>query len=148
MAIATRTAETTWEGTLAGGTGQIRFGTGAAGPLPVTWASRTERPDGKTSPEELAAAAHSSCYAMALSLRLGERNAPPERLTIAATVTLDEADGVPTIVTSHLQVTARVPGLDATGFQAAVAEASELCPVSRLFAGAKISVEAALEPGS
>lgn len=148
MAIATRTAETTWEGLLASGSGQIRMGTGAAGPLPVTWASRTEKPDGKTSPEELAAAAHSACYAMALALRLGERKTPPERLTIAATVTLDEVDGVPTIVSSQLRVTARVPRLDEAGFQAAVHEANELCPVSRLFAGAKITVEAALEPAA
>lgn len=148
MAIATRMAETTWEGALASGSGEIRLDTGAAGPLPVTWASRTEKPGGKTSPEELAAAAHSSCYAMALALRLAERKAAPERLTVAATVTLDEVDGVPTIVSSQLRVKARVPGLDEAGFQAAVGEASELCPVSRLFAGAKITVEAALESGS
>ena len=148
MAIATRTAETTWEGPLASGGGQIRLGTGAVGTLPVTWASRTETPDGKTSPEELAAAAHSSCYAMALALRLGERTTAPQRLSISATVTLDEVNGAPTIVSSQIRVGARVPGLDETGFQAAVNEASELCPVSRLFAGAKITVEAALEPAA
>jgi osmotically inducible protein OsmC len=70
----------------------------------------------------------------------------PERLTISATVTLDEEDGVPTIVSSHLDVTAGVPGLDQAAFDAVAAEASELCPVSRLFAGAKITVNAALEP--
>jgi lipoyl-dependent peroxiredoxin len=95
MAIAIRTAQTTWEGPLASGTGTVRTGSGAAGELPVTWASRTERADGGTSPEELAAAAHSACYAMALALRLGERKAVPERLAITATVTLDEAGGVP-----------------------------------------------------
>jgi hypothetical protein len=79
MAVAIRTAHTTWEGPLAGGTGLIRTGSGAAGELPVTWASRTERADGKTSPQELAAAAHSSCYAMALALRLNEHKAVPER---------------------------------------------------------------------
>ena len=110
MAIAIRMAQTTWEGPLASGTGTVRMGSGAAGELAVTWASRTERADGKTSPEELAAAAHSACYAMALALRLGERKAVPERLAITATVTLDEAGGVPTIVSSHLDVTARVPG--------------------------------------
>jgi osmotically inducible protein OsmC len=99
-----------------------------------------------TSPEELAAAAHSSCYAMALTLRLGEHKATPDRLSVAATVTLDQADGVPTIVSSHLDVTARVPGLDPAGFDTAVSEASDLCPVSRLFAGAKITVDATLEP--
>lgn len=148
MAIATRTARTTWEGPLASGAGTVRTGSGAAGELPVTWASRTERADGKTSPEELAAAAHSACYAMALSLRLGARDAVPERLDITATVTLDEADGVPTIVSSHLEVTARIPGLDPDGFDAAISEASELCPVSRLFAGAKITVSASLDPAA
>ena len=83
-------------------------------------AARTGRARGKTSPEELAAAAHSACYAMALALRLGEHKAIPERLAITATVTLDEADGVPTIVSSHLDVTASIPGLDKTVFDAAV----------------------------
>lgn len=146
MAIAVRTAETTWHGSLASGGGTIRPASGAVGELPVTWASRTEEPGGKTSPEELAAAAHSSCFAMALALRLGERGAAAERLTVTAAVTLDEVDGAPTIVSSALQVRGRVPGLDAAGFQQAVDEAAALCPVSRLFAGAKISVTAALEP--
>ena len=145
--MAIRTAQTTWEGSLASGTGLLRLGSGATGELAITWASRTERADGKTSPEELAAAAHSACYAMALALRLGEYKAVPERLVIAATVTLDEA-GVPTIVSSHLDVTARVPGLDKARFDALIGEASELCPVSRLFAGAKITVDARLEPAS
>ena len=146
MAIAVRTAQTTWEGPLTSGTGTVRMSSGATGELPVTWAARTGRADVKTSPEELAAAAHSACYAMALALRLGEHKAVPERLAITATVTLDEQGGVPTIVSSHLDVTAAVPGLDAAGFEAVIGEASELCPVSRLFAGAKITVDAALEP--
>ena len=148
MAIAVRMAQTTWEGPLASGTGLIRMGSGAAGELAVTWASRTERADGRTSPEELAAAAHSACYAMALALRLGEHKAFPERLAITATVTLDEAGGVPAIVSSHLDVTARVPGLDPADFDVVVGEASDLCPVSRLFAGAKITVDAALDTAS
>lgn len=146
MAIAVRTAQTTWEGPLASGTGTVRMGSGAAGELAVTWAARTERADRKTSPEELAAAAHSACYAMALALRLGERKTLPERLAITATVTLGQAGDVPAIVSSHLDVTARVPGLDKTAFDTVVGEASDLCPVSRLFAGAKITVDAALEP--
>ena len=146
MAIAERTSETTWQGTLAGGTGTIRPASGALGELPVTWASRTTEPGGKTSPEELAAAAHSSCFAMALALRLGEHDATAERLTVSATVTLDEVEGKPTIVSSDLRVRGRVPGLDGRGFQEAVDEAAALCPVSRLFAGAKISVTAALDP--
>jgi osmotically inducible protein OsmC len=112
MAIAERTAETTWEGSLASGSGTIRAASGALGELAVTWASRTEQPGGKTSPEELAAAAHSPCFAMALALRLGERKAVPRRLTVTATVTLDEIGGVPTIVSSGLRVRGQVPGLD------------------------------------
>ena len=76
---------------------------------------------------------------------LGEHQAVPERLAITATVTLDETDGVPTIVSSHLDVTARIPGLDPPQFSAVIGEASDLCPVSRLFAGAKVTVDAALE---
>jgi osmotically inducible protein OsmC len=95
MAIAVRKAQTTWEGPLATGVGTVRMGSGAAGELVVTWASGTERADGKTSPEELAAAAHSACYAMALALRLGAHDAVPERLAITATVTLEEAAAFP-----------------------------------------------------
>ncbi|MFZ0996165.1 MAG: OsmC family peroxiredoxin [Candidatus Dormiibacterota bacterium] len=145
MKIAERTAETVWEGPLVSGRGAVQATSGAFDSLAVTWAARTERPNGMTSPEELAAAAHSSCFAMALSLRLGERRAAPERLTVRATVVLEEVDGVPTIVSSTLQVRGRVPGLDAVGFQSAVDEAAVLCPVSRLFAGARISVIAELE---
>lgn len=146
MAIAERTAETTWEGGLARGHGTIRPDSGAFDELPVTWAARTEAPDGKTSPEELAAAAHSSCFAMALTLCLGERDLQPDRLTVSSTVTLDEVGGRPTIVSSALVVRARVPGLDADGFQAAVDQATELCPISRLFTGATIMVSSDLEP--
>jgi len=147
MADAQRTAEAVWKGSLAQGSGEVTLASsGAAGPLPVTWASRTARPEGKTSPEELAAAAHSSCFAMALALRLGERNNPPQQLSVEATVTLDDVDGAPTIVSSQLLVKGRVIGLDGDGFQAVVDEAAALCPISRLFTGARISVEALLEP--
>ncbi|WP_198047635.1 OsmC family peroxiredoxin [Kutzneria sp. 744] len=98
-----------------------------------------------SSPEELAAAAHSACFAMALVLRLGERKARAERLTVTATVTLAEVDGVSTIVSSALRVGGRVPTVDAAGFQSAVDEAAALCPVSRLFAGAKVTVHAEIE---
>ena len=145
MSIAVRSAVTTWEGSLAGGSGTLTGASGALGELPVSWAARTEEPGGKTSPEELAAAAHSSCFAMALALRLGEHKAVPQQLTVSATVTLDEVDGLPTIVSSDLRVRAQVPGLDDSGFQEIVAEAAALCPVSRLFAGAKISVDAVLD---
>jgi osmotically inducible protein OsmC len=146
MSIAQRSAQTNWQGSLAAGSGRVTSGSGALDNLDVTWAARTEQPGGLTSPEELAAAAHSSCFAMALALRLGERQTPPQQLRVEATVILDEVDGLPTIVSSELLVKARVNGLDADGFRAAVDEAAALCPVSRLFAGARISVEALLEP--
>ena len=146
MSIAQRSAVTTWEGSLAAGSGSVVSGSGALGDLDVTWAARTEEPGGKTSPEELAAAAHSSCFSMALALRLAEAHVTPQRLRVEATVTLDEVDGLPTIVSSLLLVRARVDGLDGDRFQKVVDEAAALCPVSRLFAGARISVEALLEP--
>ncbi len=144
MTIARRSAVTTWEGSLAAGHGVIQGQSGALHDLDVTWAARTEAPDGKTSPEELAAAAHSSCFSMALSLKLTEANVPPQQLRVEAVVTLDEADGVPTIVSSELTVTAKVDGLDEDRFRSIVDDAAALCPVSRLFAGAQISVEASL----
>lgn len=147
MAIADRTAHTEWEGSLARGAGRITPDSGAYEPLPVTWASRTEQADGRTSPEELLAAAHSSCFAMALALTLGEEHARPEQMVVRATVTLDEVDGVPTIVSSALDVEGSVPGMDAAAFEAAVGKAAELCPVSRLFTGAKITVAARLKEG-
>jgi osmotically inducible protein OsmC len=145
LSIAKRTIQTTWDGALTTGAGKLNEGSsGALDGLAVTWAARTETPGGKTSPEELAAAAHSSCFAMALSLKLGESNTPAQQLNVAATVTLDEVDGVPTITTSKLTVRADVPGLDAGGFAKVVDDAAALCPVSRLFAGADISVDAQL----
>lgn len=145
MSIAERSTGTVWEGSLASGTGQLSSGSGALTGLDVTWAARTEAPGGKTSPEELAAAAHSSCFSMALALKLGEQQLTPQRLDVQATVSLDEVDGLPTIVSSALTIKARVSGVDAAKFQRIVDEAAALCPVSRLFAGAKISVEAELE---
>jgi osmotically inducible protein OsmC len=144
MAIAQRSAETTWEGTLAAGHGSVRGDSGALDGLDVTWAARTQAPEGRTSPEELAAAAHSSCFAMALALRLGEHDVRPEQLRVGATVTLDERDGVPTIVSSALEIVANAPDLDDARLQEIVQEAAALCPVSRLFTGAEISVRAEL----
>jgi len=145
MSIAERTVQTTWTGSLTAGGGA--FGPSSSGVLDgqgVTWASRTVRPDGKTSPEELLAAAHSSCFAMALGVKLGEHGVEPERVEIEATVTLDEVGGAPTITTSKLRVRGRVPGMDASAFDAVVQEAAALCPVSRLFAGAEVTAESEL----
>ena len=140
MAIATRSARTTWSADLASGHGVVQADSGGFDDLDVTWASRTEAPGGKTSPEELCAAAHSSCFAMALALKLGESKKTPQELQVKATVTLAEVDGLPTIVSSVLDVGGRVDGLDAAGFEAVVAEAAALCPVSRLFSGAEVTV--------
>lgn len=146
MSIADRVARTTWVGPLGSGEGKLSQGSsGALDGLPLTWASRTEQPGGKTSPEELLAAAHSSCFSMALALKLGENDTPPQRLDVTATVTLDAVEGVPTITTSRVKVRARVAGLDDEAFAAVVGEAAALCPVSRLFAGATISVDAELD---
>src|SRR3989475_10544651 len=112
MASAERTATTVWEGDLAHGNGTLSLTSGATGDLPVTWAARTERSDGKTSPEELIAAAHSSCFSMALSSGLTGGGNAPERLEVTATVTLDTVDGSPTVTTSHLSVSGSVPGID------------------------------------
>lgn len=146
MSIAQRTAETTWDGSLAAGSGVLRSGSSALDGLDLTWAARTETPGGKTSPEELAAAAHSGCFAMALALLLGKAHTPPRRLNVEATVTLDDVDGVPTIVSSALRVDGWVTQLDAAGFQKVVDEAVAFCPVSRLFGTARISVDATLQP--
>jgi osmotically inducible protein OsmC len=145
MAMAERTATTNWQGDLAHGQGVVTGASGALGDLPVTWASRTERSDGKTSPEELIAAAHSSCYSMALSGGLTRSGHAPERLAVTATVTLDLVDGTPTVTTSHLTVSGQVPGIDAAAFEAAASDAGKNCPVSRALGGVNITVDARLE---
>src|SRR5258706_11923034 len=115
MAIAERTATCRWDGNLASGGGVVTGASGALGDLPVTWASRTQRSEGKTSPEELIAAAHASCFSMALSNGLAEAGNPPERLEVSATVTLS-LDGGPRVSSSRITVRGTVPGLDADGF--------------------------------
>jgi len=146
MAIAERSAQTTWRGGLAEGEGTLTSGSGALGELPVTWASRTERSDGKTSPEELIAAAHASCFSMALSHELAQGGNEPEQLNVTAVVTLDRVNDAPTVTRSTLTVTGRVPGIDAAAFEAAAQGAGRNCPISRLLAGgsAEIAVEATL----
>ena len=134
MPIAVRQAQVVWDGTLARGTGAVSSGSGALD-LPVTWAARTEQPDGKTSPEELIAAAHATCFAMALALVLGENHTPPDRLTVSAACTLDEVDGAPRITSVELTVRARVPELDKAGLETNVAQAADLCPVSNALRG-------------
>ena len=144
---ADRTANTVWEGNLPQGNGRLSMkSSGIGGELPVTWASRTERSDGKTSPEELIAAAHSSCYSMALSNVLAEGGNRPERLDVTSTVTFDMVGGGPKVTTSKLTVRARVPGLDQAGLDNAIAAANEGCPVSNALKGnVDIQVDATLE---
>jgi osmotically inducible protein OsmC len=139
-----RRAEVTWQGSLMDGAGTIdRVGSGAFGPLDVTWASRAEDPAGRTSPEELIAAAHASCFSMALSHALAQAGSAPERLSTAATVTFVPGTGVTAIA---LEVTGRVPGLDEAGFQEAAEGAKNGCPVSKALAGVpEITLSARLE---
>ncbi len=145
MANAERRANVVWSGNLARGSGSVDFASSeAVADLPVTWASRTERPDGKTSPEELIAAAHASCYAMALSGALAEMGNEPEELQISATCTFD-ADQLK-VTTVVLDVRGRVPGLDAEGFQSAAEQGEQGCPVSNALRGnVDIQLNASLE---
>jgi lipoyl-dependent peroxiredoxin len=126
---ADRRAEVTWRGDLFGGSGVIeRVGSGAFGPLDVTWASRTEEPGGRTSPEELIAAAHASCFSMALANGLAQAGNPPQQLSTSATVTFVPGTG---ITRSALEVTGTVPGLDEAAFRDAAEDAKDNCPVSQ-----------------
>lgn len=145
MAIAERTAHVSWEGSLARGGGTLDSGSGAFSRLPTTWAARTEAPEGKTSPEELIAAAHASCFTMALALVLGEAGTPPGAIATDARCVLDEVDGAPRITSVSLRVRGRVADLDGPAFQDAVDRAAALCPVSNALRGnVEISVEAEL----
>ena len=128
-----RHAEVTWQGSLLEGSGTIEsVGSGAFGPLEVTWASRAEQPEGRTSPEELIAAAWASCYSMALSHALAGAGTPPERLETSVTVTFQPGEG---IVRGHIAVRGDVPGLDEDGFAEAAEGAKQGCPVSKALAG-------------
>lgn len=144
MAMAERTANVVWEGDLAHGAGRVTVASGALAEFPVTWASRTERSDGKTSPEELIAAAHASCFSMALSHALAEAGTPPERLEVNAVATLDGTDDGLRITTMNLALRGRVPGLDAAGFQAAAEGAKAGCPVSNALTGVHITLTPAV----
>jgi osmotically inducible protein OsmC len=144
MPMAERTATSVWEGDLAHGNGLLTSGSGALGELPVTWASRTERSDGKTSPEELIATAHASCFSMALAHGLTEAGNKPDRLSVTSVVTLDRVGDAPTVTTSVLTVEGKVPGIDQAAFEAAAADAGKNCPISRALGGVEITVNATL----
>jgi osmotically inducible protein OsmC len=144
---AMRSATVTWTGTLAEGSGTVSSGTtDLFTDLPVSWASRTEAPEGRTSPEELLAAAHASCFAMALSGGLVRGGTPPDHVHVSATVTFDRVGESWTVTRSELDVVGVVPGLDEDGFVAAAEAAKDGCPISRALAGnVEMSVTAALE---
>jgi len=141
--MADRTAHVTWTGSLTEGGGTIdSVGSGAFGPLDVTWVARTEEPGGKTSPEELIAAAHASCFSMALSGGLAKAGHAPERLETSATVTFVPGTG---ITKSALRVRGTVPGMDEAAFVEAAEAAKEGCPVSQALAALpEITLDAAL----
>jgi osmotically inducible protein OsmC len=144
---ATRSATVTWTGPLASGSGTVSAGTSELfTDLPVSWSSRTEAPDGRTSPEELLAAAHSSCFAMALSGALARAGTPPDHVHVSAAVTFDKVGDAWTVTRSELDVVGVVPGMDEAAFDAAAQDAKDNCPVSRALAGnVELSVSATLE---
>lgn len=144
---ATRTATVTWTGTLAQGSGTVSAGTSELfTDLPVSWASRTEEANGQTSPEELLAAAHASCFSMALSGALGRAGTPPEHLHVSATVTFDKVGEGWGVTTSEIDVVGVVPGIDEAAFHEAARGAGDNCPISKALAGnVRITVTAALE---
>ncbi|MFJ2256789.1 OsmC family peroxiredoxin [Streptomyces sp. NPDC087844] len=137
----TRSAHTVWEGNLLQGNGVVTFDSSGIGEQPVSWPSRSEQANGKTSPEELIAAAHSSCFSMALSHGLAGAGTPPTRLTTSADVTFQPGEGITGI---HLTVEGTVPGLDDAAFTAAAEDAKKNCPVSQALTGTTITLTAKL----
>ncbi|GGM48080.1 OsmC family peroxiredoxin [Microbacterium saperdae] len=137
----TSEATTTWTGSLAEGSGTVAFSTSNLGTFPINWKARSEGSDTTTTPEELIAAAHASCFSMALSHALSENGTPPERVNTSASVTFKPGVG---ITGSHLNVNAVVPGLTPEAFQKIANEAKTGCPVSQALAGIEITLEATL----
>jgi osmotically inducible protein OsmC len=138
----TRTAKTHWEGPLLeGGSGQVTLESSGLGTYDVSWPARTEEPNGKTSPEELIAAAHSACFSMALSNVLAKGGTPPQALDTKADVTFQPGEGITGV---HLTVVGSVEGVDADGFQEAAENAKANCPVSQALTGTKITLTASL----
>ena len=144
---AIRRAKSIWTGDLMTGSGEVDAeSSGAFGGLPMTWASRTETADGRTSPEELLAAAHSSCFSMAFSGDLAKAGFVPKTLTVSSEVTIDRVDGRWTVVSSKLTVHGRARGADQERFQAIAEQAKNGCPMSRALQGnLSLSVEATLD---
>src|SRR5882762_1205137 len=147
MAV-TREARAVWNGDLMSGSGTVRaVSSGKFADLPVSWSARTEAPGGKTSPEELLAAAHASCFAMALSAGLARAGTPPKRLEVSSKVTFDKVGDNWTVVSSALDVKGEVPNIDATAFAKAAEGAKDGCPISRaLKNNVKLTVKSTLAP--
>ena len=142
MAVSS-SATTVWEGDLGHGSGVTTPASGAFDPVDVSWASRTKRAAGKTSPEELLAAAHAACYCMGLAHELAEAGTPPDRLEATAEVEFEPGEGVRS---SHITVSGSVPGIDQGTFAAAADAAGEGCPISGALKGnVEITVDATLE---
>ena len=143
----TRTARTAWNGTLQEGSGQVELSSSKVGTYEVSFPKRAaEEADGTTSPEELIAAAHSSCFAMALSNEIAKAGDTPQSLEVSADVTLGQKDGGPHITRIAITVRGEVGGLDAAGFEQAAQAAKAGCPVSKALAGVdEISLDASLE---
>jgi lipoyl-dependent peroxiredoxin len=138
----TRTANTHWEGPLVGGKGTTSLDSSGLGRFDVDWTARAEQPGGKTSPEELIAAAHSACFSMALSGALAKAGTPPQSVDTKADVTFQPGTGITGIV---LTVRAVVPGMSADDFQAAAEDAKKNCPVSKALTGTTITLDATLD---
>jgi osmotically inducible protein OsmC len=140
---AERSAQAHWQGDLVDGGGTIdKVPSGAFGPLDVSWAARTEESGGKTSPEELIAAAWSACFAMAFANILAKAGNPPERLDTSATLTFQPGEG---IIKGALTVRGTVPGMDSDAFKTAAEEAKQGCPVSQALTGIPdVTLDAAL----
>lgn len=136
----TRTATTRWTGSLLEGSGVVSLDSSGVGTFDVSWPSRAEEPNGKTSPEELIAAAHASCFSMALASGLAKAGTPPEALETSARVTFQPGEGITGIV---IAVSGTVPGLSAEEFAAAAEVAKKNCPVSQALAATPISLEVA-----
>ena len=126
------TASAVWTGSLKEGAGKLSTGSGAFNDSPYTFAKRFEGAGAGTTPEELIAAAHSGCFAMAASGEMTKAGFPPTRLSVKATVTLEPVDGKPTVSTSALELEAVIPGIDDAKFQELAAAAKAGCPISRL----------------
>jgi osmotically inducible protein OsmC len=137
----TRRASAHWEGSLIEGAGRVSLDSSGLGTYDVTWASRAEDPNGRTSPEELIAAAHSACYSMALSNGLAKAGNPPQALDTTADVTFQPGEGITGI---HLSVRAVVPGLSVEQFTDAAQDAKKNCPVSKALTGTTITLDATL----